>query len=122
AKRRRYRVLRKILSMAAGRSPSSVPESRADKKQEVPVAVNQLKSNLAFSAVGFATTGAARSTVLWRYGTFQPPSANAGVVALPMAVFTQGSPQHNTSRDKIANGIHALPICAAVWRRAFSEE
>jgi len=43
--------------MAPGRRPSKAPAISAARKHAVPVAVSQLKSNLAFSGVGFATTG-----------------------------------------------------------------
>src|SRR5215469_4290866 len=111
AKRILTSVFPKILSMAAGPNPSSVPESRAARKHAVPVAVSQLKSNLAFSGVGLATTGCARSTARCRCGTFHPPVEKAGVVALPMAVLKDGRPQHNTKSDRIAKGIQALAIC-----------
>src|ERR1700748_112470 len=114
AKRMRCRVLPKIFNIAPGPRPKTVPASIADKKHALPVAVSQLKSNFAFSGAGFATTGCARRTALWRYGTFHPPLANAGVVALPIAVLIEGNPQHRTSTDKIAKGIHARPICRPV--------
>ena len=104
----------KILSIAPGPSPSSAPASSAARKHPVPVAVSQLKSNLAFSAVGIATTGWARKTVLCRYGTSHPPVLNAGVVAFPIAAFTLGSPHIKTNKERIANGSHALAICPPV--------
>ena len=57
AKRRRKRVRPKIRKSLRRLRPSRKPESRAARKQAVPVAVSQLKSNLAASAVGLATTG-----------------------------------------------------------------
>src|SRR6516165_5795064 len=99
AKRMRTSVLPRILAIAPGLNPSNVPASNADRKHAVPVAVSQLKSNLAFSGVGLATTGCARSTALCKYGTFHPPLRNAGVVALPIAVFMDGRPQQSTNSD-----------------------
>src|SRR5579859_3018295 len=73
ANRMRYTVFPKIRKSRSGLNPRIVPASSAARKHPDPVDVNQLKSNLAFSAVGFATTGCARDTALWRYGKSHPP-------------------------------------------------
>src|SRR6202034_584639 len=98
-----------------GFNPKIAPDSNAARKQPVPVAVSQLKSNFAFSAVGFVTTGCARYIALCKYGTSHPPVLNAGVVARPIAAFTAGSPHNNTKIERIANGSQALATCAPLW-------
>src|SRR6476660_9058673 len=103
-----------------GFNPRIVPASNAARKQPEPVDVSQLKSNFAFSAVGFATTGCARDTALCRYGKSQPPRLNAGVVTLFIAVLIVGNPQHNTKIERIANGIHAFITCPVVCGMAVS--
>src|SRR5258707_15347623 len=92
-----------------------MPEKIAARKQPVPVAVSQLKSNLAFSAVGLVTTGCARNTALWRYGTSQPPVLKLGVVALPIAFLMVGSPHTSTKTERMAKGSQALAICPPLW-------
>src|SRR5713226_3764029 len=120
ANRKRISVRAKIQRILRGFRPRRSPDSTAARKQLVPTAVSQLKSNFAFSGVVFVTTGCARETALCRYGTSHPPLANAGVVALPIAFLMVGSPHSKTKRDRIANGIHAFATCAPVWRRAAS--
>src|SRR5712692_10262900 len=99
--------------------PMNVPKN--GKNQPVPVAVSQLRSNRAASAVAFWTTGAARKTLACRYGQFHPggpgrtlPSAittlKEGVVALFITNFTEGNPHTRTNRERIAKGIQALAI------------
>src|SRR5216683_1108646 len=114
ANRKRTSVRPKIQRILADFRPRRNPASTAARKQLVPTAVSQLKSNFAFSGVVFATTGCARETALCRYGTSHPPLANAGVVALPIAVLMEGSPHSKTKSDRIANGIHAFATCAPV--------
>src|SRR6266576_3008135 len=125
ANRNRTSVLPKMLKISGSLSPSRSPASSAARKQPVPVAVSQLKSNRAASGVGLATTGVVRETFPCRYGQSQPggpgralPSAmitlKDGVVAWLRALLIDGSPQHRTKNDKIANGIHALTICREV--------
>src|SRR6266849_8903522 len=116
AKRKRISVRPKIQRILPGFSPRRSPDSTAARKQLVPTAVSQLKSNFAFSGVVFATTGCARETALCRYGTSHPPLANAGVVALPIVVLMDGNPHSKTKRERIANGIQAFATCAPVWR------
>src|SRR5277367_2086878 len=111
----RKRVWPKIWNILPKPTPRMRPEKRAARKQPVPVAVSQLKSNLAFSAVGLTTTGAERKTALWRYGTSQPPVLKEGVVALPIAVFTVGRPQRRTKMERRAQGSQALAICPPVY-------
>src|SRR6266852_9400029 len=114
ANRKRKSVRPKIPRIRAGFSPRRNAETSAARKQLVPTAVSQLKSNLAFSGVALSTTGCARETALCKYGTSQPPLAKAGVVALPIAVLMVGNPQSKTKTDRIAKGIQALAICAPV--------
>src|SRR6266852_4943894 len=120
----RTRVRPKIWNILPGLSPRMRPAKRAARKQPVPVAVSQLRSNRAASAVGFATTGAVRNTLACKYGQSHPagpgrglPSAittlNEGVVALFIANFTVGNPHTRTKRERIANGIHAFAIWPA---------
>jgi len=66
AKRNRNSVLPRIFMILPGPSPRTRPETRAARKQPVPVAVSQLKSKRAASAAGFATTGAVLNTRAWR--------------------------------------------------------
>src|SRR3989442_6281074 len=100
------------------------PAKGAARKHPVPVAVSQLRSNRAASAVGFATTGVVRKTLACKYGQSHPagpgrglPSANTtlneGVVALFIADFTACNPQTRTKRERIAKGIQALAIYTA---------
>src|SRR6266542_2107665 len=114
ANRIRYRVCRKTLKICLMFIFSRRPATSAAKKQPVPVADSQLKSYLAFSGVGFDTTGAARVTCLCKYGTSQPPFLKFGVVATFIAFLIDGSPQAMTNTDRIANGIHAFRICPRV--------
>ena len=60
ASRIRTSVRQKIFISRAGLTPSSSPATIAARKQPVPVAESQLKSYLAGSGVGLATTGADR--------------------------------------------------------------
>src|SRR5579862_5123473 len=105
--------------------PRISPETRAARKQPVPVAVSQLKSKRAASATGFATTGVVRKTLLWSPGQSHPagpgrffPSGNftvkAGVVALFMASLMLGKPQAGTKSERMANGNQALAIWPGV--------
>src|ERR1700676_3808800 len=125
AKRRRESVPPKIFMIWPGPSPRIRPETRAARKQPVPVAVSQLKSKRAASGAGLATTGAVRKTLAWRYGQSQPagpgrflPSGittvKAGVVALFMASLMLGRPQASTNSERMANGSQALGIWPAV--------
>src|SRR5438477_2129807 len=118
ANRNRTTVLPKIAKVRRNPRPSRSPVTSAARKQLLPVAVSQLKSNRAASGVGLATTGVVRETLPCRYGQSQPggpgralPSAmitlKDGVVAWLRALLIDGSPQHRTKNDKIANGIHA---------------
>src|SRR5712692_11977547 len=97
------------------------PAKSAARKQPVPVAVSQLRSKRAASAVGFCTTGAVRDTLPCKYGQSHPagpgrglPSAittlKEGVVALFITNFTEGNPHTRTNRERIAKGIQALAI------------
>src|SRR5215475_1083803 len=52
-----------------GPSPSKRPERTPARSSPVPVKESQLKVKTAGSAVGLATTGGARSTILSRKGT-----------------------------------------------------
>src|SRR6266436_2629408 len=121
AKRNRKSVRPKIWNIFPGLRPRMAPARRAAKKQPVPVAVSQLKSNRAASAAGFSTTGAVRKTLACKYGQSQPagpgrtlPSAGTtlkeGVVAWFMASFTAGNPQTSTKTERIAKGIQAFAI------------
>src|ERR1700722_33574 len=121
AKRKRQRGQPKIFRILAGPSPRIRPETRAARKQPVPVAVSQLKSKRAASAAGFATTGAVRKTLLWSAGQSQPagpgrflPSGmttvKAGVVALFMASLMLGRPHARTKSERTAKGSQALAI------------
>src|SRR5580704_10500562 len=101
ANRSRYSVRPKICAILLGFRPRRVPANNAARKQPVPTAVSQLKSNLAFSGTGLATTGNARETALCRYGTSQPPVLKAGVVAWPMAFLIDGSPHIKTNSERI---------------------
>src|SRR5260221_1926344 len=115
-----------------GLRPRISPETRAARKQPVPVAVSQLKSKRAASAAGFATTGAVRKTLVWSSGQSDPagpgrfvPSGNltvkAGVVALFMASLMLGNPQASTNSERMANGNHALAIWPGVYRTPAKE-
>src|SRR5713101_4965147 len=117
----RTRVRPKIWNIFPDLRPRSMPAKRAARKQPVPVAVSQLKSNRAASAVAFWTTGAARNTLPCKYGQSHPggpgrtlPSAittlKEGVVALFITNFTEGNPHTRTNRERIAKGIQALAI------------
>src|ERR1700686_4663665 len=108
-----------------GPRPRISPETRAARKQPVPVAVSQLKSKRAASAAGFATTGAVRKTLLWGPGQAHPAgpgrflqsgnlTVKAGVVALFMASLMLGKPQASTNSERMANGNQALAIWPAV--------
>src|SRR6266849_3003912 len=79
ARRIRTSVRQKIFISATGLSPSTRPDRTAAKKQVVPVDESQLKSYLAASGVGSATTGAPRVTALCRSGTSQPGGPGRGV-------------------------------------------
>src|SRR5215831_14482314 len=92
ANRNRTSVLPKIAKIRLNPSPSRSPAKIPERKQPVPVAVSQLKSNRAASGVGLVTTGAVRETLPCKYGQSHPggpgrglPSArstlNEGVVA-----------------------------------------
>src|SRR5882724_10377687 len=111
----RYTVFLKIRKSSFGFKPRIVPATSAARKQPDPVQVSQLKSNFAFSAVGLVTTGCARNTALWRYGTSHPPVLNDGVVAFPIAALIGGRPQQSTKIDRIANGIQARATCLELW-------
>src|SRR5712691_13299335 len=117
----RTRVRPKIWNILPGLRPRTRPAKSAARKQPVPVAVSQLRSNRAASAVAFCTTGAARNTFACKYGQSHPagpgrglPSAittlKEGVVALFITNFTEGNPHTRTNRDRVAKGIQALPI------------
>src|SRR5580692_5402382 len=128
ARRMRTRVRQNIFSNLIGLSPNNIPDTSAAKKHPLPVADSQLKSYRAPSGVGLLTTGAARVIALCKYGQFHPggpgrtlPSActtiKAGVVALFIANFTEGSPHVSTNSDKTANGIHAFATVPAGYLR-----
>src|SRR6266403_1027492 len=72
AKRNRKSVRPKMWNIFPGLRPRMTPAKRAAKKQPVPVAVSQLRSNRAASAVAFCTTGAARNTLACKYGQSHP--------------------------------------------------
>src|SRR5260370_21925245 len=103
-------VTLKIGNIFPGPSPRNNPDNTAARKQLVPTAVSQLKSNLAFSGVGFKTTGCARETALCRYGTSHPPSANAGVVALPFPFLFWANPRGTPRREGFPTATHPFPF------------
>src|SRR5208282_1166329 len=115
ANRNRFSVCPNTFNNLPGPTPSRIPEIIAARKHPVPVAVSQLKSNLAFSGVGLVTTGAARLTVRWRYGTSQPPLLKLGVVALFIAVLIEGRPQATTNTVSMTNGSQAFITCPEVY-------
>src|SRR4029077_20871596 len=121
ANRKRTRVRPKIWNSLPGPRPRRRPAKIAARKQPVPVAVSQLKSKRAPSAVGFCTTGVVRDTLLCKYGQSHPagpgrglPSGmvtlKAGVVALFIASFTVGQPQARTITGEIGKGSQALGV------------
>src|SRR2546428_7212784 len=85
----RTRVRPKIWNILPGLRPRMRLAKRAARKQPVPVAVSQLRSNRAASAVGFATTGVVRKTLACKYGQSHPAGPAPG---LPSAkqTFTKG--------------------------------
>src|SRR5260370_13058547 len=108
ANRKRTSVRPKICKILPGLRPRMTPAKRAAKKQPVPVAVSQLRSNRAASGVGFATTGVVRDTLACRYGQSHPrgpgrtlPSGittlKDGVVDLFIASFTESNPHTSTN-------------------------
>src|SRR5437588_9214478 len=126
----RMRVRPKIWKILPGLRPRRKAANRAARKQPVPVAVSQLRSNRAASAAGFCTTGAARNTLACKYGQSHPggpdrtlPSAittlKEGVVALFMLSLTAGNPHTRTKRERIAKGIQAFAIWPA--EKCFTE-
>src|SRR5204863_8624440 len=125
ANRNRTSVWPKSFMSLPGPRPRSRPARIADRKHPVPVAVSQLKSKRAASAVAFCTTGAVRNTLPCKYGQYHPvgpgrglPSGiitlKAGVVALFMANFTLGNPHRSTRTERIAKGSQALAVWPAV--------
>src|SRR5260221_589894 len=101
ANRMRYTVFPKIWKSLLGFNPRMVPASSAARKHPDPVDVNQLKSNFAFSAVGFATTGCAPDTALCKYGKSHPPPLNAGVVTLFIARLIVRKSNHKNCRQHL---------------------
>src|SRR2546428_13915493 len=106
----RTRVRPKIWNILPGLRPRMRPAKRAARKQPVPVAVSQLRSNRAASAVGFCTTGAARNTLACKYGQSPPRGAGrtlptaittpeGGVVALFLRHLTAGKP-HTRAKEE----------------------
>src|SRR5207245_10560719 len=85
----RTRVRPKIWNILLGLRPRMRPAKRAAKKQPVPVAVSQLRSNRAASAVAFCTTGAARNTLACKYCQFHPGGPGR-VLPSPIATLQEG--------------------------------
>src|SRR2546421_10555718 len=124
ANRNRTRVWPKIWKILPGLRPRRRAARIAAKKQPVPVAVSQLKSKRAASAVAFCTTGTVRNTLACKYGQSHPagpgrglPSGimtlKAGVVAWFIANFTAGKPQTSTMTERNAKGSPDLAVLAA---------
>src|SRR2546421_1285058 len=85
ANRNRTRVWPKIWKILPGLRPRRRAARIAAKKQPVPVAVSQLKSKRAASAVAFCTTGTVRNTLACKYGQSHPAGPGRG---LPSGLIT----------------------------------
>src|SRR5580692_7390860 len=111
--RTRLSVPRKILSNCIGVKPSSNPPKPPASSRLVPVADAQLKTKMAGSAVGLATTGGVRETALCSTGTVmlrnEMPLRKFGFPAGPpfKNVFTGVSPHTKTNSDNRIHGIQA---------------
>src|SRR5438067_13228437 len=111
----RRRVLAKMRISWRGLTPRSAAEISAATKHADPVAESQLKSYLAGSGVGCATTGAARITARCSSGTSQPPRSKAGVVARLIAFLIDGTPHNSTQSESTVNGSQARKTVASCW-------
>src|SRR2546430_17659760 len=78
ANRNRTRVWPKIWKILPGLRPRRRAARIAAKKQPVPVAVSQLKSKRAASAVGFCHTGTLPKTFMCQNGPAPSPGAGVG--------------------------------------------
>src|SRR3954452_8401143 len=94
-----------------GLRPRSRPETMPARSRPVPVADSQLRLKVAASSVAFATTGGARSTRLWRYGTCQ-----VGLWMPFSQSFTGGRPQAKTNTERTSQGIQAIHASRALRR------